>query len=394
VLGNHEYGTNQGQPFLDGFHLPTNNPQRSERYYSFDWGHVHFVALDSTCAVGAASKDRCDRDAMKAWAKADLEQSDAPWKIVFFHHPLWSSGKHGSTLNMREAYAPIFESTGVDLVLTGHDHDYERSKPMMGDSEAANGISYLVVGSGGAHHRSFTGSKPAWSAVRDDVNFGYLDVKVTGGSLTARMVTPSNKVIDSFTLTKALPPEPSLDVAAASERGPAPFTAKLSATTTGLDGATVRWAFGDGTSGEGAQVSHVFDKPGTYQAVATVSGSGTTLTEQLTLNVDAPAATGGGGTQPSGGGTQPSAGGTTPSTTPAGEGTASGGTPATTPATTPSSTGTPPVVASGGSSGGSRAAAGASGSSGRGCQSTPGAALLPFGLGLSALLLRRRARTR
>ncbi|HLL52281.1 MAG TPA: metallophosphoesterase [Myxococcaceae bacterium] len=384
ALGNHEYGTDQGQPTLDGLHQPSNNPQRTERYYSFDWGHVHFVALDSTCAVGAATRDRCDRDAMLAWAKADLEQSRAPWKIVFFHHPLWSSGSHGSTLKMRAKYAPIFEATGVDLVLTGHDHDYERTKPMRGDGEASGterGITYLVIGSGGARHRTFSGTKPNWSVYRDDLNHGYLDVTVAGGTLEARMVTPAGAVLDSFSLRKTLPPEPALAAAAAPAKGTAPFTAQLTATPTGMDGAQVRWSFGDGAAGDGPQVSHVYAKPGSYEAIATATGAdGTTLTQKVAIQVDAAQAphvettpAPGSGT---GAGTTPSTGGTTPST---------GGTTAT-PA--PATTGPKPTLS------GSQPAASASSGKG-GCQTTPGAtALLPLSLALSAVLLRLRARAR
>ncbi len=118
-LGNHEYVTNQGQPYLDNFYLPANNPAGTERYYSFDWGPVHFVALDSNCAIGLASPDRCTLAAQKSWVAQDLAATRQPWKVVFFHHPPWSSGEHGSQLTMRREFGPLFEQYGVDLVLTG-----------------------------------------------------------------------------------------------------------------------------------------------------------------------------------------------------------------------------------------------------------------------------------
>jgi hypothetical protein len=206
--GNHEYVTNQGQPYLDNFYLPANNPEKSERYYSFDWGSVHFVSLDSNCVIGLASSDRCTLAAQKSWLAQDLAATRQPWKVVFFHHPTWSSGEHGSQLKMRREFAPLFEQYGVDLVLTGHDHNYERSKPMKGDGVAPSGtrgIPYLVVGSGGASLRSFPGSQPSWSAFRDNVNAGYLDVVVDGGTLAAKFITASGAVRDSLTLTKTLP---------------------------------------------------------------------------------------------------------------------------------------------------------------------------------------------
>ncbi|RKG73422.1 serine/threonine protein phosphatase [Corallococcus exercitus] len=205
--GNHEYVTNQAQPYLDNMYLPANNPLGSERYYSFDWGPVHFLSLDSNCAVGLASADRCTLAAQKAWAEADLAANTRPWTVAFFHHPSWSSGEHGSQLTMRRQFGPLFEKYGVDLVLTGHDHDYERSKPMFGDNVASStqrGIPYLVVGSGGATLRPFATSQPAWTALRDNQAYGFLDVVVDGGTLTARLITSSNTVRDTLVLKKTL----------------------------------------------------------------------------------------------------------------------------------------------------------------------------------------------
>jgi acid phosphatase type 7 len=207
-LGNHEYVTNQGQPYLDNFYLPANNPAGTERYYSFDWGPVHFVALDSNCAIGLASSDRCTLAAQKSWLAQDLAATRQPWKVVFFHHPPWSSGAHGSQLKMRREFAPLFEQHGVDLVLTGHDHNYERSKPMKGDGVAPSGtrgIVYLVVGSGGASLRSFPSAQPSWTAYRNNTDAGYLDVVVDGGTLSARFINPAGTVRDSLKLTKTLP---------------------------------------------------------------------------------------------------------------------------------------------------------------------------------------------
>ncbi len=206
--GNHEYVTNQAQPYFDNLYLPT-SPTGGERYYSFDWGHIHFVSLDSNCAIGLASSDRCSLAAQKKWVEQDLAASTAPWKVVFFHHPPWSSGEHGSQLLMRREFTPLFEKYGVDLVLTGHDHHYERMYPMQGNGVAPSGSrspTYLVVGSGGAELRPFDNDKPSWTALRNDSEYGYLDVTVEEGTLTAQMRTPSGKVIDSFSLSKNLPP--------------------------------------------------------------------------------------------------------------------------------------------------------------------------------------------
>jgi len=228
TLGNHEYVTNMGQPYLDNFYLPANNPARTERFYSFDWGPVHFVALDSTCAV-LGSVDVCKLALQKTWLAQDLAATKQPWKVVFFHHPPWSSGAHGSQLVMRREFGPMFEQYGVDLVLTGHDHNYERSRLMKGDGVAASGtrgIPYVVVGSGGAALRSFPITQPSWTAYRNNTDIGYLDVQVSGGTLTARFLNAGGTVKDSFTVTKtlpaALPSEPMSVSASALETPPGP----------------------------------------------------------------------------------------------------------------------------------------------------------------------------
>jgi len=209
VLGNHEYNTADGQPYLDTFELPRNNPAGTERYYSFDWGPVHVLALDSNCAVGLGGD--CTFEEQKAFAEADLSASRAPWKIVMFHHPPYSSGEHGSSKKMRELN-PLFEETGVDLVLTGHDHNYERTHPLKGGEVVPEGtpgaVTYVVAGSGGATLRKLVGAAPEWSAVRDNVNYGFMAFEIDGGTLNARFINSEGQVVDSFTLQKSIPEPP------------------------------------------------------------------------------------------------------------------------------------------------------------------------------------------
>jgi acid phosphatase type 7 len=351
VAGNHEYVTNQAQPFFDNLYLPT-SPSGGERYYSFDWGFVHFVGLDSNCAVGLASKDRCTLAAQRAWLEQDLAASQAAWKIVFFHHPPWSSGNHGSQLTVRREFGPLFEKYGVDLVLTGHDHNYERSRPMIGDREAGTGeqgITYLVVGGGGASLRQFPSSQPAWSAARDNTAYGFLDVNVTEGTLSAQLMTPQGGVVDSFTLTKQLPPQESpkgFSVIVEGQRGVAPHQALFRAELPS-PGQSVRWDFGDGATSQGTEVKHTYARPGQYTVTATawVGGASVTSTAQVSVS-------------------------------------ASPGTPA------PPGTSQPPVA-----SNPSEASSGMPGdATSAGCSAVPVGALLPFGVLVLAGALRRRRR--
>ena len=102
----------------------------TEAYYSFDHGHVHFVCLDSE------GSDRSIGGAMLQWLRADLAATAQPWIVAYWHHPPYSKGSHdsddpgdsgGRMRDMRQNVLPILDSTGVDLVLTGHSHAYERS---------------------------------------------------------------------------------------------------------------------------------------------------------------------------------------------------------------------------------------------------------------------------
>ncbi|WP_223634931.1 metallophosphoesterase [Corallococcus sp. EGB] len=362
--GNHEYVTNEAQPYLDNLYLPTNNAEGSERYYSFDWGHVHFVSLDSNCAVGLASASKCTPAAQKAFVEKDLAATTQPWKIVFFHHPPWSSGEHGSQLTMRRQFGPLFEKYGVDLVLTGHDHDYERSKPMLGDAEAGKnekGIPYLVVGGGGATLRTFANARPSWSVIRDDVAHGFLDVNVVEGTLTAKLVKTDGGILDTFTLSKTLPPPPeqpqgTLNVAVDSASGTAPHTASFTATAPQAN-ATVTWDFGDGATAQGTQAQRVFAQAGTYTVTATATVQGTApLTSTTVVTVTA-----NGTTDP---GTGEDAG-TTPSD----------------PAPRPEVPATPTTP-------------GDDSNGGSGCAAGPSAALIPAATALVAGLVRRRRRDR
>jgi predicted phosphodiesterase len=188
VLGNHDYISSRGQPYLEAFYLPANNPEQSERYYSFDWGNAHFTALDSNQRFEPDSDER-------RWLEADLAASDALWKFVFFHHALYTTGPHGHdgyVIPLRDTLAPLFEQYGVDFVFAGHDHTYERSTPRRDYAPASDGVVYIVSGGGGAGLYA-VGASPftAFSAsvhhvvqVRiDDCFFSLRAIDVTGAAL-------------------------------------------------------------------------------------------------------------------------------------------------------------------------------------------------------------------
>lgn len=161
AAGNHEYKTMSGAPFRDVFALPSNGSQAgNEKWYSYDWGRIHFAAIDT----------EADYATQAAWLDKDLAATKLPWKIVYLHRPPYSTGTHGSDTALRKLLAPIAERHGVQLVLAGHDHNYERMVPQ-------NGVDYIVTGGGGVGTRSVgTSSFTAFS--EDVIHFLYLEVGV------------------------------------------------------------------------------------------------------------------------------------------------------------------------------------------------------------------------
>ncbi len=133
TLGNHDGANSLSQtgPYFDIFTLPTNGEagglsSGTEAYYSFDYGNIHFICLDSH------GTDRSPTGAMLIWLAADLAANVQDWIIAFWHHPPYSNGSFDSDLpgklaEMRENVLPILENYGADVVLAGHNHSYERS---------------------------------------------------------------------------------------------------------------------------------------------------------------------------------------------------------------------------------------------------------------------------
>lgn len=133
-MGNHDYTTDAGAPYKSIFELPQGN-SGNEDYYSFNYDYVHFVVINSNLDYSVGSEQY-------TWLEDDLANADEQWKIVYFHHPVFSSGEHGSTAGMDTVLAPLFSTYDVDLVLNGHDHDYERMSKV-------DGVLYVVTGGGG-----------------------------------------------------------------------------------------------------------------------------------------------------------------------------------------------------------------------------------------------------
>lgn len=189
-LGNHDVETDHGAPYLDNFYLPHDNPANTERYYSFDWGNAHFVALDSELYYGDAASDP---EEQKAWLEKDLAATDKPWKFVYFHRPPYSSSQHGSDESIRSDLEPVFARHGVDVVFNGHDHDYERTVPI-------RGVTYVVTGGGGKD--LYPAGRSRWTAFSESAHHA-TRVRIEGDRLLLEAVRTDGNVMDRLELQAA-----------------------------------------------------------------------------------------------------------------------------------------------------------------------------------------------
>lgn len=197
TLGNHDGHTadsaTQTGPYYDIFTLPTNGEagglaSGTEAYYSFDYGNIHFICLESH------ETDRSPGGAMMSWLTQDLAATSQEWIIAFWHHPPYSKGSHDSDTEtplrqMRRNALPILEAAGVDLVLSGHSHSYERSfllEGHYGTSDTLTPAMQIDAGDGK------TDGNGAYKAVFDEANPYQGAVYITAGSSGKTSSAPLN----------------------------------------------------------------------------------------------------------------------------------------------------------------------------------------------------------
>jgi predicted phosphodiesterase len=170
-LGNHD---NPNERFYKPFNMG------EKRYYSFEKGNVEFFALDS---------NYMDPEQV-AWLDKALHESSAAWKICYFHHPLYSDGKfHGPDTDLRARLEPILQSAGVRVVLSGHEHLYERIKPH-------GGIYYFVLGNSG--ELRLHGLKASSdTAMSFDTDRDFMLMEIAGDQLYFQTVSRTGETVDS-----------------------------------------------------------------------------------------------------------------------------------------------------------------------------------------------------
>lgn len=174
ALGNHDVRTGDGEPELAALGL-------SNRWYLRRFGPVAAVVVVDSTRAG-------DPDQL-AWLDQTLPSLDAPWTVVIQHHPPYSAGRHGSDEAPRAHLVPRYERAGVDLVLSGHDHDYQRSV-------ALNGVTYVI--SGGAATLRSTGREDFTVASASIYHF--VELAAGSGQLDVRAVDQDGQVLDQFAI--------------------------------------------------------------------------------------------------------------------------------------------------------------------------------------------------
>jgi hypothetical protein len=171
--GNHEYYTKEAEGYFDYFGKAAGDPDKG--YYSYDLGAWHLIALNSnTCEEGLGG---CGASSPQVrWLKADLSANDDKrCTLAYFHHPRFSSGEvHGNTPEVKPFWGVLYEA-GADVILSGHEHNYERFAPQDPDGKAdpKRGIREFVVGTGGANHYHILDPLPN-SEVHNDNTYGVL----------------------------------------------------------------------------------------------------------------------------------------------------------------------------------------------------------------------------
>lgn len=177
-LGNHD---DINQRFYKFFNM------NGQRYYSFKKGNVHFFALDSTYMDPK----------QLAWLDKELAGAGSDWKICYFHHPLYSSGKyHGPSTELRSVLEPLFLKYGVQVVFAGHEHLYERAKPQ-------KGIYYFTEGASG-ELRLGNLKKTELTAAAFDKDRSFLSVEISGDELHFQAISRTGVTVDSGTIRRPM----------------------------------------------------------------------------------------------------------------------------------------------------------------------------------------------
>lgn len=194
--GNHDYFTNKGTPYFEYFGENAGPDRRG--YYSYEVGAWHVISLNSNLPADSRSDQ-------VAWLKDDLKEHPTACTLAYWHIPLFSSGDHGSNPLMQSVWT-VLQEAGADIVLNGHDHDYERFAPQDAKGKPdPNGIREFVVGTGGGGVYRFGKVRPN-SEVHDNSAYGVLKLTLAPTSYQWEFIPGVGKFTDSGSGTCVQPP--------------------------------------------------------------------------------------------------------------------------------------------------------------------------------------------
>jgi hypothetical protein len=174
AVGNHEYLTAGASGYFDYFGAAAG--ESGKGYYSYELGAWHIVVLNSMCwEVGGCAED----DPQAEWLRADLAAHPALCTLAYWHFPRYSTGPHGNS-DVVDHYWDELYGAGAEVLLTGHDHHYERFAPLddQGREDMDRGLREFVVGTGGFSHYPFPAPPAPGSEVRDSTAFGVLVLRL------------------------------------------------------------------------------------------------------------------------------------------------------------------------------------------------------------------------
>jgi predicted phosphodiesterase len=194
TLGNHDIGTDNGQPFLDAFIFPQNGPIgiMPERNYYVDYANARIAVIDSN------QDETTLQNKISPWLEHVMTNSNATWKFAIMHHPAYSSGPHGDTARVQKVLSPVFAKLHIDVVFAGHDHQYERFNPI-------DGVTYIVTGAGGAGRYPRKTENPQTAFYwNDDWSFTQIQISHENGEniLQGKQISTTGAVVDQWELSK------------------------------------------------------------------------------------------------------------------------------------------------------------------------------------------------
>ena len=193
AIGNHDYQYQRGGAYYRYFGARAGPSFKG--YYSYDIGDWHAIVLNSEMIAYGSRAERAEQD---AWLKEDLREHSRLCTVAYYHKPLFSSGAHGSNNAMRELWETLAES-GVDLVINGHEHHYERFLPMnaAGAVDTLNGMEQIIVGTGGGSLTGIRSTLAKNSATRIQGHWGILIAVLGNGEYRTSFLDVDRRVWDA-----------------------------------------------------------------------------------------------------------------------------------------------------------------------------------------------------